>query len=182
MPLHALDGVSPQLAQDTWAAPDAQIIGDVRVGAEASIWFHAILRGDNETIAIGARTNIQDGCVLHTDLGYPIDIGEGCTIGHRVVLHGCLIGANSLIGMGATLLNGVNVGRNCIVGANSLLTEGKAYPDNSLIIGAPARVVRELKDSEIAQLRESAAAYVANARRYKRGFAPAGEAIRAIRV
>jgi carbonic anhydrase/acetyltransferase-like protein (isoleucine patch superfamily) len=182
MPLHALDGVSPQLAQDTWAAPDAQIIGDVRIGAEASIWFHAILRGDNEKIAIGARTNIQDGCVLHTDLGYPLEIGEGCTIGHRVVLHGCLIGANSLIGMGATLLNGVNVGRNCLVGANSLLTEGKAYPDNSLIVGAPARVVRELKDSEIAQLRESAAAYVANARRYKRGFAHVGEAIRAVKA
>jgi carbonic anhydrase/acetyltransferase-like protein (isoleucine patch superfamily) len=176
MPLHALDGVSPQLAQDAWIAPDAQVIGDVRIGAEASIWFHAILRGDNEKIAIGARTNIQDGCVLHTDLGYPLEIGEGCTIGHRAILHGCLIGANSLIGMGATLLNGANVGRNCLVGANSLLTEGKAYPDNSLIIGAPARVLRELKDSEIAQLRESAAVYVANARRYRRGFAHLGHA------
>lgn len=182
MPFHALDGVSPQLAQDAWAAPDAQIIGDVRIGAEASIWFHAILRGDNEKITIGARTNIQDGCVLHTDLGYPLEIGEGCTIGHRVILHGCLIGANSLIGMGATLLNGVNVGRNCLVGANSLLTECKAYPDNSLIIGAPARVLRELKDSEIAQLRESAAVYVANARRYKRGFAHLDYLERAIKV
>jgi carbonic anhydrase/acetyltransferase-like protein (isoleucine patch superfamily) len=182
MPLHALDGVSPQLAQDVWVAPGAQIIGDIRIGAEASVWFHAVLRGDNERLTVGARTNIQDGCIAHTDLGYPLEIGEGCTIGHRAILHGCLIGANSLIGMGATLLNGVNVGRNCLVGANSLLTEGKAYPDNSLIVGAPARVVRELKDSEIAQLRESAAAYVANARRYKRGFAHVGEAIRAVKV
>ncbi len=138
-----------------------------------------MLRGDNEKITIGTRTNIQDGAVLHTDLGYPLEIGEGCTIGHRAIVHGCVVGANTLIGMGATLLNGVNVGRNCLVGANSLLTEGKAYPDNSLIIGAPARVLRELKESEVAQLRESAAVYVANARRYARGLLLAGERVKA---
>jgi carbonic anhydrase/acetyltransferase-like protein (isoleucine patch superfamily) len=174
MPLYALDGVSPHISPGVWVAPDAQLIGLVDLAPDASVWFGAVLRGDNEKISIGARTNIQDGAVLHTDLGYPIEIGDGCTIGHRAIVHGCSIGANTLIGMGATLLNGVNVGRNCLVGANSLLTEGKVYPDNSLIIGAPARVMRELKETEAAQLRDSAASYVANARRYARGLtAPA---------
>ncbi len=171
MPLYALDGVRPQLSADVWIAPDAQIVGDVQIEADVSIWFGVVLRGDNEKIKVGARANIQDGAVLHTHLGYPIEVGEGCTIGHRVILHGCRIGPNTLVGMGATLLNGANVGRDCLIGANSLLTEGKAYPDRSLIIGAPARVLRQLKDSEVAQLRESAAAYVANARRYTRGLA-----------
>lgn len=174
MPLYAVDGLVPRVSASAWIAPDAQIIGQVQLAAEVSIWFGAVLRGDNEKIVVGTRTNIQDGAVLHTDLGYPLEVGEGCTIGHQAILHGCLIGANTLIGMGATLLNGVNVGRNCLVGAKSLLTEGKAYPDNSLIIGSPARVLRELKDSEVAQLRESAAGYVANARRYARGLALAG--------
>jgi carbonic anhydrase/acetyltransferase-like protein (isoleucine patch superfamily) len=173
MPLYALDGLSPHVSPGVWLAPDAHVIGLVDLAPDVSVWFGAILRGDNEKISVGARTNIQDCAVLHTDLGYPLEVGEGCTIGHRAILHGCLIGANTLIGMGATLLNGVNVGRNCLVGANSLLTEGKAYPNNSLIIGAPARVVRELKESEIVQLRESAANYVANARRYLRSLAVA---------
>lgn len=173
MPFYALDGISPHVSHGAWVAPDANVIGLVHLAPDVSVWFGACLRGDNEKITIGARTNIQDGAVLHTDLGYPLDVGEGCTIGHRVILHGCVIGANTLIGMGATLLNGVVVGRNCLIGANSLLTEGKAYPDNSLIIGAPARVVRELKEREIAQLRESAANYMANARRYMRGLAGA---------
>ena len=170
MPLYALDDLVPRVAASAWIAPDARVIGRVMLAADVSIWFGAVLRGDNEKITIGTRTNIQDGAVLHTDLGYPLEVDDGCTIGHRAILHGCLIGANTLVGMGATLLNGVNVGRNCLIGANSLLTEGKAYPDNSLIIGAPARVLRALKDSEVAQLRESAAAYVANARRYARAL------------
>jgi carbonic anhydrase/acetyltransferase-like protein (isoleucine patch superfamily) len=170
MPLYALGDVSPHVSHGVWVAPDANVIGRVDLAADVSVWFGAVLRGDNEKISVGARTNIQDGAVLHTDLGYPLEVGEGCTIGHRAILHGCLVGANTLIGMGATLLNGVNVGRNCLVGANSLLTEGKAYPNNSLILGAPARVVRELKESEIVQLRESAANYVANARRYLSGL------------
>jgi carbonic anhydrase/acetyltransferase-like protein (isoleucine patch superfamily) len=174
MPLYALDGVSPYISPGVWVAPDAQLIGLVDLGPDASVWFGAVLRGDNEKISIGARTNIQDGAVLHTDLGYPIEIGDGCTIGHRAIVHGCVIGPNTLIGMGATLLNGVNVGRNCLVGANSLLTEGKVYPDNSLIIGAPARVMRALKETEIVQLRDSAAGYVANARRYSRGLTAPG--------
>jgi carbonic anhydrase/acetyltransferase-like protein (isoleucine patch superfamily) len=182
MPLYALDGLSPEISHGAWIAPDADIIGLVHLAPEVSVWFGAVLRGDNERIVVGARTNIQDGAILHTDAGFPVDVGDGCTIGHRVILHGCLVGANSLIGMGATLLNGVNVGRNCLVGANSLLTEGRAYPDNSLIIGAPARVVRELKPAEIADLRESAASYVANAQRYARVLALASitkEAVRA---
>ena len=176
MPLYALDDVSPRLAAGVWIAPDAQVIGCVHIGVDASIWFGAVLRGDNEKISIGPRTNIQDGAILHTDPGYPLEVGEGCTIGHRAILHGCLIGANTLIGMGVTVLNGANVGRNCLIGANSLLTEGKAYPDNSLILGAPARVVRELKNSEIGKLRESAAGYIANARRYQRALALASQA------
>ena len=173
MPLYALDDVLPRLAAGVWIAPDAHVIGHVQIGIDASVWFGAVLRGDNEKISIGPRTNIQDGAVLHTDLGYPLEVGEGCTIGHRAILHGCLIGANTLIGMGVTVLNGANVGRNCLVGANSLLSEGKAYPDNSLILGAPARMVRELTKSEIGKLRESAAGYIANARRYARSLAPA---------
>jgi carbonic anhydrase/acetyltransferase-like protein (isoleucine patch superfamily) len=176
MPLYALDEVSPRLAAGVWIAPDAQVIGDVCLGSDTSIWFGAVLRGDNERLSLGPRSNIQDGAILHTDLGYPLEVGEGCTIGHRAILHGCLVGANTLIGMGATILNGANVGRNCLVGANALLTEGKAYPDNSLILGAPARVVRELTAAEIGKLRESAAGYVANARRYQRGLAVVREA------
>jgi carbonic anhydrase/acetyltransferase-like protein (isoleucine patch superfamily) len=175
MPLYALDDVLPRLAAGVWIAPDAHVIGHVQIGIDASVWFGAVLRGDNEKISIGARTNIQDGAVLHTDLGYPLEVGEGCTIGHRAILHGCLIGANTLIGMGATVLNGANVGRNCLVGANSLLSEGKAYPDNSLIVGAPARMVRELTEAEVGKLRESAAGYIANARRYGRSLVPARE-------
>ena len=173
MPLFTLDGVGPELpAQDRyWIAPDAQVIGRVRLGVDASIWFGVIARGDNEVISIGSRSNVQDNSVLHTDPGFPVSIGENCTIGHRAILHGCTIGDSSLIGMGATLLNGARIGRNCLVGANALVTEGKIFPDNSLSVGSPAKLLRELDDIDAVRLRESAARYVANWRRYVKGLA-----------
>jgi carbonic anhydrase/acetyltransferase-like protein (isoleucine patch superfamily) len=176
MPLYSLDGVSPIVPGEgrCWVAPGAHVIGKVRLEDDVSIWFGAVLRGDNEEIFIGARSNIQDGSLLHTDMGYPLTVGRGCTVGHHAVLHGCTIGDNSLIGMGATLLNGAKIGRNCIVGANALLTEGKEFPDNSLIVGSPAKLVRALDESWIATLRESAAHYAANARRFAKGLAAMG--------
>ncbi len=168
MPLYALGDFRPELPEDGryWIAPDAQVIGRVRLAANASIWFGAILRGDNELIDLGEDSNIQDGCVCHTDIGKPLVVGRGCTIGHRAILHGCMIGDNSLIGMGATVLNGAVIGANSLVGANALVTEGKVFPDNALIIGAPARVIRPLTDEEIARNRRSAAGYVANGQRF----------------
>jgi carbonic anhydrase/acetyltransferase-like protein (isoleucine patch superfamily) len=173
MTLYALDGVRPELPPENrfWIAPDAQVIGRVRLGVDASVWFGVVLRGDNEEIFIGPGSNVQDNSVLHTDPGFPLLIGENCTIGHRAVLHGCVIGDNSLIGMGATILNGAKIGRNCLVGANALVTEGKTFPDNSLIVGAPAKLLRELDEIDVARLRESAARYVANWRRYANGLA-----------
>jgi carbonic anhydrase/acetyltransferase-like protein (isoleucine patch superfamily) len=172
VPLYALDGSAPILPADQryWIAPDAQIIGKVRLEVDASVWFGVVLRGDNEEILIGARSNVQDGSLLHTDMGFPLTIGPDCTIGHQVTLHGCTIGENSLIGMGATLLNGAKIGRNSLVGANALVTEGKEFPENSLIVGAPAKLVRSLDDAAVAKLRESAAHYVANWRRYAKGL------------
>lgn len=177
MPLYALDGIAPSLPpQDRyWIAPDAHVIGNVLVEDEASVWFGSVLRGDNERIRLGARTNVQDGCLLHTDMGFPMEIGADCSIGHHAVLHGCSIGDNSLIGMGATLLNGVSLGRNCLVGANSLVTEGKIFPDNSLIVGSPARVIRSIDEKMVADLRANAAHYVENWRRYARGLVPLAE-------
>jgi carbonic anhydrase/acetyltransferase-like protein (isoleucine patch superfamily) len=172
MPLYALDGVTPELPADNrfWIAPGAQVIGKVRRGVDASVWFGVVLRGDNEEIFIGPGSNVQDNSVLHTDPGFPVWIGENCTIGHRAILHGCTIGDNSLIGMGATLLNGARIGRNCLVGANALVTEGKSFPDNSLIVGSPAKVLRELDESAAARLAESAVRYAANWRRYAKGL------------
>jgi carbonic anhydrase/acetyltransferase-like protein (isoleucine patch superfamily) len=172
VPLYSLNGVGPVLpSRDRyWIAPDAQVIGKVRLENDVSIWFGVTLRGDNEEIFIGERSNVQDGSVLHTDPGYPLTIGADCTVGHRAILHGCTIGDNSLIGMGATLLNGASIGRNCLVGANALVTEGKAFPDNSLIVGSPARLVRVLDETSVEGLRESAAHYVANWRRYAKGL------------
>ncbi len=176
MPLYVLDGVSPVVPADGqyWIAPGAHVIGKVRLEASVSIWFGAVLRGDIEEILVGARTNVQDGSVLHTDKGFPLTIGPDCTIGHHAILHGCAIGENSLIGMGAILLNGARIGRNCIVGANALVTEGKEFPDDSLIIGSPARLARKLDAASAQRLRDSAAHYAANGRRFAKGLVAAG--------
>ena len=170
MTLYALDGTTPDIAEDTWIAPDANLIGRVVVEAAASVWFCATLRGDNEVITVGAGSNIQENCVLHTDMGYPLTIGAGCTIGHKVMLHGCSIGENSLIGMGATILNGAKIGKNCLIGAGALITEGKEIPDGSLVMGVPGKVVRALDDAAIEGLRKSALGYQANMRRFRDGL------------
>jgi carbonic anhydrase/acetyltransferase-like protein (isoleucine patch superfamily) len=168
MPIYALDNRVPERppAGRYWVAPDAHVIGAVRIGEDVGIWFGAVLRGDNEPIEVGAATNIQEGCLLHTDMGDPLVVGRGCTIGHHAILHSCTIGDNSLIGMGATVLNRARIGNNSLVGANALVTEGKEFPDNSLIIGAPARAVRVLDERAIEGLRQSAAHYVQNWKRY----------------
>lgn len=165
--IYALGALIPDLDPDTWVAPDANVIGRVRMLAGASVWFTATLRGDNEWIEIGAGSNVQEGCTLHTDFGYPLVIGRDCTIGHNVILHGCTIGDESLIGMGATVLNGAKIGRNCLIGAGALITEGKAIPDGSLVMGAPGKVVRQLDEAAIAGLRMSARHYQDNMRRYR---------------
>ncbi|WP_292291005.1 gamma carbonic anhydrase family protein [Marivita sp.] len=170
MTLYALDGTAPELAKDTWIAPDANLIGRVVIEDAASVWFCSTLRGDNETVTVGAGSNIQENCVLHTDMGYPLTIGQGCTIGHKVMLHGCTIGDNSLIGMGATVLNGAKIGRNCLIGAGALITEGKEIPDGSLVMGVPGKVVRSLDDAAIDGLRKSALGYQANMRRFRDGM------------
>ncbi len=146
MPLYLIDEIAPRLpdANRFWIAPNALLIGRVELGEDANIWFGSILRGDNEWIAIGARTNIQDNSVLHTDMGFPLTIGADCTVGHNICIHGCSVGDNSLIGMGATILNGARIGKNCLVGANALVTENKEFADNSLIVGAPAKLIRTL--------------------------------------
>lgn len=162
MPLYSLQGVAPETPSDGawWLAPDAHLIGKVRIAPGVGIWFGAVLRGDNEWIEIGEGSNLQEGCVLHTDMGYPLKVGAGCTIGHRAILHGCIIGDNSLVGMGATVLNGAKIGRNCLVGANALVTEGKEFPDNSLIVGSPARAVRTIDAKGEAGIAGSARGYV----------------------
>ncbi|SHH17436.1 gamma carbonic anhydrase family protein [Marivita hallyeonensis] len=170
MTLYALDGVSPQVADDTWIADDANLIGDVVIEDGASVWFCATLRGDNERITLGQGSNIQENCVLHTDMGYPLVIGENCTIGHKVMLHGCTIGNNTLIGMGAIILNGARIGDNCLIGAGALITEGKEIPDGSLVMGAPGKVVRELDAAAIEGLRKSATGYQEKMRRYQTGL------------
>lgn len=172
MSLYELDGVAPRLDPDVaWIAPTAVLVGDIVVGADAGIWFGAVARGDNETITIGARSNVQDNAVLHTDMGFPLTIGEGCTIGHKAMLHGCTIGDNTLIGMGATVLNGARIGSNCLIGAGALITEGKEIPDGSLVVGVPGKVVRALDAEAIAGLTRSADGYVKNARRFATGLA-----------
>lgn len=170
MTLFALDGITPELHDDTWIAPDANLIGRIVVEAAASVWFCSTLRGDNEVITVGAGSNIQENCVLHTDMGYPLSIGKGCTIGHKVMLHGCTIGDNSLIGMGATVLNGAKIGNNCLIGAGALITEGKEIPDGSLVMGVPGKVVRALDEAGIEGLRKSALGYQANMRRFRNGL------------
>ncbi len=159
MTLYALSDKTPQTADDAWTAPGCHIIGDVVLEARSSVWFGATLRGDNERITIGNGSNVQENCVLHTDLGFPLTVGAGCTIGHMAMLHGCKIGENTLIGMGATVLNGAVIGKNCLVGAGALITEGKVIPDGSLVVGAPGKVVRSLDEAAIAGLRQSATHY-----------------------
>jgi carbonic anhydrase/acetyltransferase-like protein (isoleucine patch superfamily) len=172
MPLYALDDVAPQVPDfaSYWIAPDAHVIGRVRLGRDVGIWFGSVLRGDNELIDIQDGTNIQEHSMLHTDMGAPMTIGPGCTIGHHAILHGCTIGANSLVGMGATILNHARIGANCLVGANALVTEGKEFPDNSLIVGAPARAIRTLDEAAVDGLRKSAEGYVANWKRFTKGL------------
>ncbi len=172
MPIYSLDGVEPILPADGryWIAPDAHVIGRVRLGTDVSIWFGSVLRGDNELIDIGERTNVQEGCMFHTDPGYPMTIGTDCTIGHHAILHGCIVAPSSLIGMGATILNGARIGSHCIVGANALVTEGKTFPDNSLIIGAPAKAVRTLDADAPEKLRDTAHHYVRNFNRFATGL------------
>jgi carbonic anhydrase/acetyltransferase-like protein (isoleucine patch superfamily) len=172
MPLYALDGTCPETAAagQWWLAPDAHVIGRVRLAAGVGIWFGAVLRGDNEWIEIGPDSNIQEGCVLHTDMGFPLTVGAGCTIGHRAILHGCMIGENSLVGMGATVLNGARIGRNSLVGANALVTEGKEFPDNSLIVGSPARSIRTLDDKAAEGIAASARGYVARWKQFAAGL------------
>ena len=170
MTLYALDGLRPEIAEDTWIAPDANLIGRIVVETGGSVWFGCTLRGDNEEIRVGAGSNVQENVVCHTDPGFPLRIGSGCTIGHKAMLHGCVIGENSLIGMGATVLNGARVGRNCLIGAGALITEGKEIPDGSLVMGTPGKVVRQLDDSAIEGLRKSARHYQDNMRRFRAGL------------
>ena len=172
MPLYAIDGTQPSFADaDTnWIAPDATLIGDVRVGRNAGFWFGVVIRGDNEPITIGADTNVQEHTVMHTDPSFPLTIGEGCTIGHRAMLHGCTIGDNSLIGMGAIVLNGAKIGANCLIGAGALVTEGKVYPDNSMILGAPAKAVRATDDQVRAMIARAADVYVKRWKQYAAGL------------
>ncbi|PLL13450.1 gamma carbonic anhydrase family protein [Tabrizicola sp. TH137] len=168
--IYALDGVEPQVDPEAWVAPDANIIGRVVLEAGASVWFGATLRGDNEEIRVGRGSNVQEACVLHTDMGYPLVIGADCTIGHKAMLHGCTIGEGSLIGMGATILNGARIGKGCLIGACALVTEGKEIPDGSLVMGSPGKVVRELDAEARARLLQSAAGYRANAMRFRAGL------------
>ena len=172
MTLYALDGVRPEIAEDCWIAPDANLIGNVVVEDGGSVWFGCTLRGDNEEIRVGAGSNVQENVICHTDMGFPLSIGSGCTIGHKAMLHGCTIGDNSLIGMGATVLNGARIGRNCLIGAGALITEGKEIPDGSLVMGTPGKVVRQLDEAAIEGLRKSAIGYQNNMRRFRAGLTP----------
>lgn len=176
MSVYSLADSRPQLPSEGeyWIAPNATVLGNVILHSGASIWFNAVVRGDNDPIVIGADTNIQDGSILHTDAGSPLTIGAGVTVGHKVMLHGCEIGDNSLIGIGAVILNGARIGKNCLIGANALITEGKVIPDNSLVMGQPGKVVRELDEGQIEALCLSAQHYVQNWRRYVTGLKPVG--------
>jgi carbonic anhydrase/acetyltransferase-like protein (isoleucine patch superfamily) len=168
MALYELDGLIPQVAASAWVADNAQVIGDVVLGEDSSVWFGATLRGDTETITVGRGSNIQDGSVLHADVGFPMTLGENVTVGHQVMLHGCTIGEGSLIGIGAVVLNGAKIGKHCLVGAGALVTEGKEFPDGSMILGSPARVTKTLTPEQIEGLRSSAKHYTDNAARYRK--------------
>lgn len=169
-----LDGTAPQVAPDAWVAPDAQLIGRVVLEDMASVWWAAVLRGDNEEIRIGRGSNVQDGCVFHTDPGFPLRVGADVTVGHKAILHGCTVHDGALIGMGATILNGAVICEGALIGAGALVAEGKEIPPGALVMGAPGRVVRQLDAAAIARLRDSAARYRANAARYRAGLRPVG--------
>lgn len=170
MAIYELDGKQPSLGAGAWVADSADVMGAVELADNASVWFGAVVRGDTETIHIGKNSNVQDGSVLHADLGCPLRVGDNVTIGHQVMLHGCTVGDNCLIGIQAVILNNAKIGKNSIVGAGSVVTEGKEFPDNSLIIGSPAKVVRTLDDAAAAKLRQSAEHYVLNAQRFAKGL------------
>ena len=174
MALYELDGTGVETPADGsyWVAPNAVVLGKVALETDASVWFGAVLRGDNELIRVGARSNVQDGCVLHTDPGYPLDIGEDCTVGHMVMLHGCTIGARSLIGIGSIILNGARIGEECLIGTNTLIPEGKVIPPRSMVLGSPGKIVRELSDDDVRRFGGAAGRYVNNWKRYKAGFRP----------
>lgn len=172
MTIYVLDGVAPILPEEGayWIAPDAAVIGKVKLEWMASVWFGAVIRGDNELITIGENSNVQDGSVLHTDPGLELTVGRDCTIGHKAILHGCTIGDNTLIGMGAVILNRAKIGNNCLIGANALITEGKVIPDNSLVMGQPGKIMGELNEETVAGLTRSAQGYVRNWQRYAKGL------------
>ncbi len=170
MAVYALDGIAPRVAASAWIADSAQVIGEVELGPDVSIWFGAVLRGDTGGMRIGRGSNIQDASVLHADEGMPLTVGEDVTVGHQVMLHGCTVGDGSLIGIGAIVLNGARIGKGCLVGAGALVTEGKEFADGSMILGSPAKVVRQLSAEQIEGLRTSAHHYVKNARRFENGL------------
>jgi carbonic anhydrase/acetyltransferase-like protein (isoleucine patch superfamily) len=172
--IYALNGVAPDLHTDTWVAPDANLIGKVVLEEGASVWFGATLRGDNEEIRVGAGSNVQENCVFHTDMGFPLTVGANCTIGHKAMLHGCTIGDGSLIGMGATVLNGARIGAGCLIGAGALIPEGREIPDGSLVMGMPGKVVRELDESGRAGLLASAAHYQERMRWFRESLTSVG--------
>jgi len=176
MPIYELDGQAPEFPGEGqyYVADTAMLIGRVRLKPEASVWFGAVLRGDNEWIELGERSQIQDNATLHTDPGFPLVIGSNCVIGHNVILHGCTIGDNSLIGMGAIMMNGVKIGKNSLVGAGSVVPEGKSFPDNSLIVGAPARAVRTVDDKTLTMIRGGADIYVKRWKQYAKGLKRVG--------
>lgn len=172
MPVYSLEGVSPTLPGEGryWVAPSAAVIGQVTLEEDVSIWFGAVLRGDNEPISLGARTNIQEHVMIHTDPGFPCSVGPGCTIGHRAILHGCTLGANCLVGMGAIVLNGAKIGDNCLIGAGSLVPEGREIPDNSLVLGMPGKVVRQINDEQKAMIERAVESYASRWKRFAAGM------------
>ena len=174
MALYELNGVGVETPGEGkfWVAPSATVVGRVRLEADSSIWFGTVVRGDNELITIGARSNVQDGCVLHTDPGFPLTIGSDCTIGHMVMLHGCTIGRGSLIGIGSIIMNGTNIGEECVIGANTLLAEGKDIPPRSMVMGSPGKVVRQLTDDEVKRFSGASGRYVENWKRFAAGLKP----------
>jgi carbonic anhydrase/acetyltransferase-like protein (isoleucine patch superfamily) len=170
MAIYELDGVAPRLHPTAYVADSAEVIGNVELAEGASVWFGAVLRGDNDPMSIGKGANVQDGSVLHSDPGFPLTLGADVTIGHMVMLHGCTIGDGTLVGIGAVVLNGAKIGRNCLVGAGALVTEGKEFPDNSMIVGAPAKAIKELTPEQAARMRHAAEHYVENSARYRKGL------------